>query len=86
MYNKVDVADTEGLDDPQDINGYFGKTQFYRKQLKLIPITASELVKIAMQDSHKMTEIMTTIKEIDKDHNGYVTSTELDDILKLFFQ
>jgi hypothetical protein len=26
MYNKVDVADTEGLDEPQDINGYVGKT------------------------------------------------------------
>ena len=25
------------------------------------------------------------IKQIDKDHNGYVTSTELDDILKLSY-
>ena len=28
---------------------------------------------------------MGTIKEIDKDHNGYVTATELDDILKLYY-
>lgn len=28
---------------------------------------------------------MRTIKQIDKDNNGYVTSTELDDILKLSF-
>jgi Ca2+-binding EF-hand superfamily protein len=27
---------------------------------------------------------MKSIKDIDKEHNGYVTSTELDDILKLF--
>jgi hypothetical protein len=26
MYNKVDVADTEGQDDPKDVNGYLGKT------------------------------------------------------------
>lgn len=26
---------------------------------------------------------MLNIKEIDKDHNGYVTRTELDDILKI---
>jgi len=30
-----------------------------------------------------MTKIYRTIMEIDKDHNGYVTHTELDDILKL---
>ena len=29
---------------------------------------------------------MLTIKEIDKDHNGFVTSTELDDIIKLYYQ
>ncbi len=28
---------------------------------------------------------MRSIKQIDKDNNGYVTSTELDDILKLTF-
>ena len=29
---------------------------------------------------------MLTIREIDKDHNGYVTRTELDDILKLYYK
>jgi Ca2+-binding EF-hand superfamily protein len=28
---------------------------------------------------------MRSIKQIDRDGNGYVTSTELDDILKLTF-
>jgi Ca2+-binding EF-hand superfamily protein len=32
-----------------------------------------------------MTELQRTIMEIDKDHNGYVTYTELDDILKLYY-
>lgn len=27
-----------------------------------------------------------TIRQIDKDHNGYVTRNELDDILKLYFE
>lgn len=30
MYGKVDVADFEGLDQPTDVNGYLGLTQFYR--------------------------------------------------------
>jgi Ca2+-binding EF-hand superfamily protein len=29
---------------------------------------------------------MLTIREIDKDHNGYVTRTELDDIMKLYYK
>lgn len=32
-----------------------------------------------------MLEIMRRIKEIDAEHNGYVTSTELDDIVKLSY-
>ena len=28
---------------------------------------------------------MHTISQIDKDHNGYVTASELDDILKLYY-
>lgn len=32
-----------------------------------------------------MATIMRTIKQIDRDHNGYVTSNELDDILKINF-
>jgi len=29
---------------------------------------------------------MRAIKDIDKEHNGYVTSTELDDILKISYR
>lgn len=29
--------------------------------------------------------MMKYIKEIDKDHNGYVTNQELDDILKMIY-
>jgi hypothetical protein len=30
MYNKVDVADHEGVDQPTDVMGYIGKTKYYR--------------------------------------------------------
>ena len=38
-----------------------------------------------IRKDNKLVEIMRTIKEIDKDHNGYVTRTELDDILKMYY-
>ena len=36
--------------------------------------------------NNKMVDIMKCIKDIDKEHNGYVTSTELDDILKICYK
>ena len=42
----------------------------------------AELVRVIHKDN-KLKEIVRTINEIDKQHNGYVTTTELDDILKI---
>ena len=84
MYEKVDVADMEGLDEPMDVNGYLGLTKFYRSQVKEEPITAQDFIK-AIHKNFRLHEIMSTISYIDKDHNGYVTASELDDILKLFY-
>jgi len=39
-----------------------------------------------IHSDNKLDGVMMTIKQIDKDHNGYVTRTELDDILKLFYK
>jgi Ca2+-binding EF-hand superfamily protein len=33
-----------------------------------------------------MNDVMRIINQIDRQHNGYVTVTELDDILKLTFK
>ena len=33
--------------------------------------------------SKKLKEVMYTINEIDRQHNGYVTRNEMDDILKM---
>jgi len=86
MYNKVDVADFEGTDEPQDICGYLGKTQYYRTATTKNPssITAKDLIQTIFENN-KMIEIMRTILEIDKERNGYVTHSELDDILKLYY-
>lgn len=84
MYKKVDVTDMVGADEPEDINGYYGSTQYYRKKIKLFPISEEEFLQILMND-YKLEEVMTLIKSIDRFHNGYVTKTELDDILKLTY-
>jgi Ca2+-binding EF-hand superfamily protein len=44
-----------------------------------------ELAKL-IHRNNKLVDIMRAIKDIDKEHNGYVTSTELDDILKLSYK
>ena len=64
LYQKVDVHENDGEDDPVDQSGYTG--QFYRPSNKqLEPITEEELVKIIFADN-KMKEIVRTISEIDK--------------------
>ena len=42
-------------------------------------------MKLMQLNYHKLSELMRTILSIDKERNGYVTSTELDDILKMIF-
>ena len=80
MYMKIDVHENDGSDDPVDVSGYLG--QFYREKVKLIPITENEFIQI-INRNNKLANIIRMIKEIDASHNGYVTSTELDDIIKL---
>ncbi len=63
-----------------------GQTKYYRKQVgDLEPMEEDDLVEIFFKDN-KLDQIMMTIKQIDRDHNGYVTRTELEDILKLFYR
>ena len=50
----------------------------------LTPITESELVAI-IHSNNLLPQIVRTIKEIDKTRNGFVTSTELDDIFKVYY-
>ena len=84
MYTKVDVTNFEGIGEPEDINGYKGQTKYYRSIKKETAISEYEFLEI-IKDQPRLTfdSVMLTINEIDKDHNGYVTKTEMEDILKL---
>lgn len=78
------MHENDGKDDPVDQSGYTG--QFYRPKTKdLEVLTEAELVRIIYKDN-KIKEIVRTIYEIDKQRNGYITTTELDDILKLNYK
>ena len=62
---------------------FIGIGEHYRDKRKLVDISQEEFYKIMYKNNSKMRDIMLNIKEIDKDHNGYVTRTELDDIIKI---
>lgn len=65
--------------------GYFGLAEWHRgKKQTLTPISDIEFVNV-MRMNNKIKQIIISIREIDRDHNGYVTNTELDDILKLHY-
>lgn len=84
MYKKVDVTNFEGIDEPEDVNGYMGQTKYYRSIKKETAISEQEFLEI-IREQPRITfdSVMGTINEIDKDHNGYVTKTEIEDILKI---
>lgn len=86
MYDRVDTYNTFGDDEAMDPAGFIGKTGYQRAKLVLRPISEEEFIALIMKEAGKMRDVMLTIKSIDKDHNGYVTTTELDDILKINFE
>ena len=68
-----------------DAAGYTGN--FHRDTgpgSKQIQLTTDQFLAL-FSKNNRLGELMTIIKSIDKDHNGYVTSTELDDILKILY-
>lgn len=52
--------------------------------MSLKPISPDKAMDI-LATNNKLLDLMRTIKEIDSEHNGFITSTELDDILKLHY-
>ena len=54
-----------------------------KAKLKILP--ESKFFQLLANNKQKMNELMRTIFSIDKTHNGYVTSTEIDDIIRLIF-
>lgn len=85
-YNKVDISNKMSKDEPDDTMGYLGKSVWYRDKMPpLKRITDHEFIRIIVTQD-KMQQVMMTIRQIDKDNNGYVTRNELDDILKLYMK
>ena len=62
--------------------GYLGKTEHYREKFQLGPISEKDFIQVIFKGK-KLREIMLMVREIDEQKNGYVTSYELDDIIKL---
>jgi hypothetical protein len=71
IYDKVDMYEEMDNPDLVDNSGYFGL--FYREKIILEPISEAELLQV-MSKNNKLVSIMKTIKDIDKDNNGYVTN------------
>lgn len=83
VYDEVNLADIKDWDEEAgDTAGYLGN--FQRSKQKLEPITEDEFFKLLNNDK-KLEKVFREIRYIDQDHNGFVTITELDDILKVFF-
>lgn len=47
-----------------------------------MPISDADFL-LVMMDKDKVKKLVDMVKGIDKDHTGFVTRTELDDILKI---
>jgi hypothetical protein len=80
MYEKVNVFVSDGSNEPVDAAGYTG--QFLREKRKLQIISTYEIVSMLTKNKERLSKVWLIIRHIDKQRNGYVTNTELDDILK----
>ena len=86
VYKKVDVEHLGENDDADEELGYLGVTRHYREKRTLVPITMDELVRVvhaAGDHPKKLKEIMFAISTIDR--TGFITKSELDDIIKLSY-
>jgi Ca2+-binding EF-hand superfamily protein len=69
-----------------DMCGYTGI--FHRpkeERNKLVKLKEQAFLSILASNINTLADMMRTIKHIDKDNNGYVTTTEIEDILKIHY-
>lgn len=84
-YTQVQFEDNDVNEVAVDTSGYTGNFHREKVDLKTLKnLGFIELVDI-IRGNNCMLDIMRRIKEIDRDFNGYVTSTELDDIIRLSY-
>lgn len=88
IFKKVDMENTAGKDDPTDELGFHGKTKWARVKVigKITECSEEEFTDVIKKDPLKLHKVMTTIRQIDLDRNGYITRNELDDIMKMYFE
>ena len=79
------ISDVDEDDVAIDASGYTGIMHRNIDEKALIPLSMDEFIEI-LHKNNKLVDIMRIVREIDHDHNGYVTSTELDDIIKLTYK
>lgn len=80
LYKKADLSD----DDTEmgDFSGYTGYRQYSSKFLEAMAY--DQFIDLFVAED-KLPAIIRSIKDIDSDNNGYVTTTELEDILKVHY-
>jgi len=81
MYSKVDVESGDEDDVAKDPAGYNGEVNRFAHRVILETLTEEAFLNTFKEDN-RISKIMLMIRSIDRDRNGYVTTTEMDDILK----
>jgi hypothetical protein len=81
IYKNLDLSS----DDEEEMGDFIGYNGIkFRGVRNLEPYTYDEFVDHVIKDN-KLPFILKSIRDIDQDNNGYVTTTELDDIIKLHY-
>jgi len=73
----------DGNDEPVDTFGFTG--QFVRTKRTLKKISPYDFIQILLKNRERLGKVWLLFRHIDKQRNGYVTNTEMDDILKEIF-
>lgn len=81
MYGKVDVHPGDENDVAKDPAGYTGQFNRPNSKHRLVVMNDREFLQVFANDNRIM-KVMTMIRYIDKEKNGCVTTSEMDDILK----
>jgi hypothetical protein len=82
MFDKVDLSE-DNEEEMGDFSGYTGIVK--RGYVKLEDYSYKEFMKLIQQDN-RLPIILRSIRDIDQDNNGYVTTTELEDIIKVHYK
>jgi Ca2+-binding EF-hand superfamily protein len=81
LYSKVDLSDDDE-EEMGDFSGYTGLRQNDNSNIEVVPYV--KLIDLFVKED-KLPFILKSIRDIDQDNNGYVTTTELEDILRVHY-